>query len=69
MTKRVSVTSETNTGRNVSFHDNYKKTDMNRKEFVQAIHSGLYPKYMVKTIHGVPTPVSKPDHTKNNNLG
>ncbi|ALJ30799.1 hypothetical protein AKUA1202_04880 [Apilactobacillus kunkeei] len=69
MYKRVSVTDQTDTGRNTAFHDNYTNTNMSRQQFVNAIKNGIYPKYMVKNINGVPTPVSKPDRTTNNNLG
>lgn len=69
MNKRVSVTNQTDTGRNIVFHDNYTNTTMSRQQFVNAINSGIYPKYIVKIINGIPTPVSKPDRTTNNNLG
>ena len=35
--KRITVTKETATGRNVSFHDNYTGRNMNRVQFVREI--------------------------------
>lgn len=68
MRKRISVIDETKTGRNTKFHDNYKNTNMDREAFVKAIKNGKYPKYDVKVINEIETPVSKPDKSKNNNL-
>ena len=67
--KRVTVTSESGTGRNLKFHDNYNGNDMTRTQFVGKINSGEYPNYTVKKIHGLDTPVSKPDESTDNNLG
>ena len=67
--QRVSVTKESNTGRNERFHDNYKGTDMTRSQFVREINNGNYENYHVRNINGVQTPVSNPDSTRNNNLG
>ncbi|NFI94864.1 hypothetical protein [Clostridium cagae] len=67
--KRVSVTHESNTGRNTNFHDNYTKQDMTRAQFVKEINNGIYSNYHTRTINGVVTPVSNPDSTRNNNLG
>ncbi len=67
--QRVSVTKESNTGRNLGFHDNYKGSDMTRSEFVREINNGNYENYHVRNINGIPTPVSNPDSTRNNNLG
>lgn len=69
MPKRVSVTSENATGRNTNFHDNYSGANMTRAQFVNQIKSGNYENYHVRNINGVPTPVSNPDHSTNNNLG
>lgn len=69
MPKRVSVTSETDSGRNVRFHDNRTGADMTRAQFVNQINRGAYPNYHVRMINGVPTPVSNPDDSENNNLG
>lgn len=67
--KRVSVTKESNTGRNQKFHDNYTNDDMTRKQFVRKIHGGDYPKHHIREINGVPTPVTNPDKKRDNNLG
>ena len=67
--QRVSVTRESNTGRNEKFHDNYKGTDMTRSQFVREINNGNYENYHVRNINGIPTPISNPDSTRNNNLG
>ena len=67
--KRVSVTVESNTGRNQKFHDNFTGQDMNRAEFVREIEQGNYPNYHVREINDVKTPVSNPDGKSGNNLG
>lgn len=69
MAKRVSVTRESSTGRNESFHDNYTGTNMSRNQFVRQIKQGSYENYHVRNINGVDTPVSNPDKSRNNNLG
>ena len=66
--KRVVVTKETSTGRNVGFHDNRTNKDMSRAEFVKKIEQGAYPNYHVRDVNGVKTPVSNPDGSTNNNL-
>lgn len=66
--KRVTVTNESDSGRNNIFHDNYTGEDMTRKQFVDKINNGDYPNYHVRNIYGVDTPVSNPDSGKNNNL-
>ncbi|HCS27403.1 MAG TPA: hypothetical protein DIW43_08105 [Spongiibacteraceae bacterium] len=66
--KRVSVTTESKSGRNQKFHDNYTNEDMTRAQFVKQIRSGSYSQYHVRNINGVETPVSNPDSSKNNNL-
>lgn len=66
--KRVTVTQESETGRNERFHDNYTGADMTRNQFVRQIEKGNYDNYHVREINGVPTPVSNPDGKKNNNL-
>jgi hypothetical protein len=68
MPKRVTVTQESDSGRNQRFHDNRTDNDMSRQEFVQQIRQGNYPNYHVRTINGVATPVSNPDNSENNNL-
>ena len=66
--KRVTVTSESSSGRNQRFHDNYNGQDMTRAKFVQEIKSGNYANYHVRMVNGVATPVSNPDRSENNNL-
>lgn len=68
MPKRVTVTEESDTGRNERFRDNRTRRDMSRPEFVRQIDSGNYPGYHIREIHGVRTPVSNPDASENNNL-
>jgi hypothetical protein len=69
MSKRVSVTTESSSGSNQRFHDNYSKQDMTRRQFVNQITQGNYPNYHIRNINGIPTPVSNPDSSTNNNLG
>lgn len=67
--KRVTVTDETSTGRNIKFHDNYTNKNMTREQFVNQINNGNYQNYHVSKINGLDTPVSNPDKSTNNNLG
>lgn len=67
--KRVSVTCESDTGRNQRFHDNCSGANMTRNQFVKEIKSGNYDNYHTRNVNGVETPVSNPDSTRNNNLG
>ena len=67
--QRVSTTSESSSGRNQRFHDNYNGADMTRGQFVREINNGNYENYHVRNVNGVATPVSNPDSTRNNNLG
>lgn len=67
--QRVSVTKESNTGRNLGFHDNYSGIDMTRSQFVREINNGNYENYHIRNINGIQTPVSNPDSKRNNNLG
>lgn len=66
--KRVKVIQESDSGRNQKFHDNYTSENMTRKQFVSKIESGEYPKYHIREINGVKTPVSNPDKSEANNL-
>jgi hypothetical protein len=66
--KRITVTQESPTGRNLKFHDNRTGADMTRAQFVKQIEAGKYPKYHVRKISGVKTPVSNPDDREYNNL-
>jgi hypothetical protein len=67
--KRVSVTEESDSGRNQRFHDNNDNSDMTRRQFVRQIHAGNYPNYHIRVINGLETPASNPDKSENNNLG
>lgn len=69
MAKRIEVTEETESGRNKSFHDNHTGSDMTRAQFVREIERGNYPKYHIREINGIKTPVSNPDQSERNNLG
>lgn len=69
MPKRISVTSESDSGRNMTFHDNFNGKNMSSKQFVDEIKKGKYPNYYVRKINGIDTPVSKPDKSDANNLG
>ena len=69
MPKRIKVTKESDTGRNLEFHDNFTGKDMTRSQFVKEINNGNYDNYTVKKINNLDTPVSKPDSSRNNNLG
>ena len=69
MPKRIKVTAEGPSGRNLVFHDNFTGLDMTRPQFVRAIEHGSYPNYHVREINGVKTPVSNPDPGTDNNLG
>lgn len=66
--KRITVTQESNSGRNQKFHDNFTGTNMTRAGFVKQIEQGNYDNYHVRKVHGIKTPVSNPDSTTNNNL-
>ena len=67
--KRVTVTQETSSGRNVKFHDNRTGDEMSRANFVREIQRGNYDNYHVRNVNGVKTPVSNPDGKEGNNLG
>jgi len=68
MAKNVVVTSESDSGRNLNFHDNKSGKDMTRAEFVRQIENGDFSDYHVRKINGVKTPVSNPDGKEGNNL-
>ena len=67
-TPRITVTKESETGRNEKFHDNQTGADMTRAQFVRAIEQGQYDDFHVRVINEKKTPVSNPDGTKKNNL-
>lgn len=66
---RVTVNTESETGRNLTFHDNVTGRNMNREQFATSIKKGNYSDYYVRSINGLETPCSKPDGKTNNNLG
>lgn len=67
--KRIKVVSETDSGRNVRFQDTRTGEQMSRPQFVRKIEGGEYPKYHVRELNGLKTPVSNPDGSEGNNLG
>ena len=69
MAKRLSAVSQSPTGRNTRFRDNYTGRAYTRDQLVRRIESGAYPHYHVRVVNGVKTPVSNPDRSTNNNLG
>ena len=69
MKKKVIVTQESDTGRNMRFRDTKTGEEMTRNQFVREIKAGNYDDYYVRKINGVPTPCGKPDGKENNNLG
>ena len=69
MGKRVKVISESDSGRNQKFYDNYRRKTMFRGQFVKEIEQGKYPNYHIRNINSVKTPVSNPDNREGNNLG
>lgn len=66
--KRISVTRESNTGRNLKFRINSSKRTISRAQLVKKIEGGM-DGYHVRNINGVKTPVSNPDGKTGNNLG
>jgi hypothetical protein len=66
--KRITVTSESDSGRNLRFRDNRTGAEMTRAGFVRQIEQGNYSNYHVREINGVKTPVSNPDGKAGNNL-
>lgn len=66
--KRVTVTQESESGRNERFHDNRTGADMTRAQFVRQIEQGNYANYHVRKSNDVKTPVSNPDDSEGNNL-
>lgn len=67
--KPVMVLKENKSGRNTEFIDLSTSQIFDRDEFVQLIKAGKYPDYIVATVKGVLTPMSKPDGIQQNNLG
>jgi hypothetical protein len=65
---RVTVTEESESGRNERFRDNRTGREMSRTEFVREIENGNYPGYHVREVNGVRIPASNPDSSEQNNL-
>ena len=68
MAGRVKVIKESDSGRNLRFRDTRTGQEMTRPQFVKKIEADQYPKYHVRKINKIKTPVSNPDNTTNNNL-
>ena len=68
MAGRVKVTKESDSGRNQRFRDTRTGQEMTRAQFVKQIENDQYPKYHIRKINKIKTPVSNPDNTTNNNL-
>ncbi len=66
--KPVIVVSEGDTGRNELFVDTVSGVILDRASFLEKIESGEYPGYQVAKIDDLPTPMSKPDRSTENNL-
>lgn len=66
--KRITVTKESDSGRNLEFKDNKTGVLMSREEFVEKIEKGEYPDYHIRDINGIKTPISDPDSKECNNL-
>lgn len=68
--RRVIVSHESRSGRNLRFRDTSTGRSMSRAEFVKAIHFGTYAdNYHVRKVNGVLTPAANPDGKTQNNLG
>ena len=68
MSKSVVVTSESDSGRNLKFHDNKSGKNMSRTEFVREIEHGKFSDYHVRNINGLKTPASNLDGSEGNNF-
>lgn len=69
MARKVTVTKESDTGRNLAFQDTKSGSEMTRAAFVKQIEQGSYADYHVRKINGVKTPVSNPNRSESDNLG
>lgn len=67
--KPVIVLEEKKSGRNEKFVDLITGNIMTSEFFVEQIKLDKYPGYRVSVMDGIPTPMSKPDDTTDNNLG
>lgn len=68
MGKKVTVTKETSTGRNIRFKDS-SGLSMTRGEFVKKIEQGEYSNYHIRKLNGLKTPCANPNGNKKDNLG
>jgi len=68
-TRRLIVTKESQTGRNLEFLDTRTGESLSRAQVVRKIEGGDLSGYHVRKIHGQKTPVSDPDGSAGNNLG
>lgn len=66
--KRITVTEESDSGRNLEFKDNKTGVLMSREEFVEKIEKCVYPDYHIRDINGIKTPIGNPDSNECNNL-
>jgi hypothetical protein len=66
---RESLIKKDKNGRNELFFDVISKQIFTLAEFLDQIAAGAYPGYVVKMVRGKPTPVSKPDKRRTNNIG
>ena len=65
---RITVTSESDTGRNTRFNVP-GHGEVSRRELVQQIRHGERDGYHVRIINGLATPVSNPNSSGTDNLG
>lgn len=69
MAKRIVVTKESSTGRNLKFKLPGRSEEVSRAQLVKEIRTGKHPDHHVRVINGVSTPVSNPNGSKDDNLG
>ncbi|CAA0121047.1 Uncharacterised protein [Halioglobus japonicus] len=67
--RRITVTEESDAGRNKKFRDNVTGEHMTRTQLVGKIKKGLYDDYHLRKINGLDTPVSNPNGRDNDKLG
>jgi len=60
---------EDESGRNLEFMDVTTGMKMDRQDFIKLIRDGKYPRYHVRVIEGIETPVSNPNKDHEDNLG
>ncbi len=67
---RLEVKSETDTGLNTRFHDNYLGIDITLNQAIKKVEAGVYDDYHVRTVKktGQKFIASNPDKSKKNNL-